>query len=170
MLEEQTSAKLHDFLEMGTSGDRTSLTGKTRREYYSQSKSFPLQVICWRLRKSPMLEDLCLGRPAPSRAGPGQATRPAHGSHNLRFPFETAVQSVSIELRLCQTIKNKLLDISLEQLPKMNLQIFRWESQRGSNFVIFWSWALLVTGAIWPKIPAGSITYRVSPLLCKLCV
>ena len=67
-----------------------------------------------------------------------------------------------MELRLCQIIKKFLLYISLESLSKTNLQIFRWESQRGSNLVIFWSWALLVTGAIWPKIPAGSITYRAS--------
>ena len=74
-----------------------------------------------------------------------------------------------MELSLCQIIKKSMLDISLESLSKMNLQIFCWESKRGSNLVIFWSWAKPVPGAIWPKIPAGSITYRVSPLLCKLC-
>ena len=54
----------------------------------------------------------------------GQATRPKHGSYHLRFSFETDIQSIAIELRLCQTIKNKVLDTSLKRLPKMNLQIF----------------------------------------------
>ena len=105
----------------------------------------------------------------PSRAGPSQAGRPGH-PQKVRFSFETDVQRLPMELRLCQIIKKSMLDISLESLSKMYLQIFCWESKRGPNFMIFWSWAKLVTGAIWVKIPAGSITYRVSPLLCKLCV
>ena len=45
--------KLGNFLELGTSGDRSYLAEDSRREYYLQSKSSPLQVMCIFLRKSP---------------------------------------------------------------------------------------------------------------------
>ena len=48
-----TWLKLGDFLELGTSGDRSYLAEDSSREYYLQSKSSPLQVMCIFLRKSP---------------------------------------------------------------------------------------------------------------------
>ena len=48
-----TWLKLAGFLELGNSGDRSYLAEDSRREYYLQSKSSPLQVMCIILRKSP---------------------------------------------------------------------------------------------------------------------
>ena len=42
-----------DCVEEATSGDRSYLAEDSRREYYLQSKSSPLQVMCIILRKSP---------------------------------------------------------------------------------------------------------------------
>ena len=48
-----TWLKLGDFLELGKTDDRSYLAEDSRREYYLQSKSSPLQVKCIILRKSP---------------------------------------------------------------------------------------------------------------------
>ena len=48
-----TWLKLGDFLELGKTDDRSYLAEDSRREYYLQSKSSPLQVMCIFLRKSP---------------------------------------------------------------------------------------------------------------------
>ena len=48
-----TWLKLGDFLELGKTGARSYLAEDSRREYYLQSKSSPLQVMCIILRKSP---------------------------------------------------------------------------------------------------------------------
>ena len=59
-LEKPTWLKLGDFLEFGKTGDRSYLAEDSRREYYLQSKSSPLQVMCIILRKSPPLGNPCL--------------------------------------------------------------------------------------------------------------
>ena len=48
-----TWLKLGHFLELGKTDDRSYLAEDSRREYYLQSKSSPLQVMCIILRKSP---------------------------------------------------------------------------------------------------------------------
>ena len=55
-----TWLKLGDFLELGKTDDRSYLAEDSRREYYLQSKSSPLQVMCIILRKSPPLGNPCL--------------------------------------------------------------------------------------------------------------
>ena len=55
-----TWLKLGDFLELGKTGARSYLAEDSRREYYLQSKSSPLQVMCIILRKSPPLGNPCL--------------------------------------------------------------------------------------------------------------
>ena len=59
-LEKPTWLKLGDFLELGKTDDRSYLAEDSRREYYLQSKSSPLQVMCIILRKSPPLGNPCL--------------------------------------------------------------------------------------------------------------
>ena len=59
-LGEPTWLKLGDFLELGKTGARSYLAEDSRREYYLQSKSSPLQVMCIILRKSPPLGNPCL--------------------------------------------------------------------------------------------------------------
>ena len=58
--ESQRGSNLVGFLELGNSGDRSYLAEDSRREYYLQSKSSPLQVMCIILRKSPPLGNPCL--------------------------------------------------------------------------------------------------------------
>ena len=114
---------------------------------------------------------LCLTENNESQTcAPASCPGPPLAHMTYRLSFETDIHNISIELRFCQTIKNSMLDNSLKRLLKMNSQIFCWESKREPNFMIFWRWAKLVTRGTQVKIPAGSITYRVNPLLCKLFV